>query len=96
MTSLANQMVHFTHNLFYFNNFFFFQKQDIQAQSQSAKCSSSICMTDLTKESYDKNSFISSYEPELSVAENPYYYHVNEMLFQAHVQRLQRLARVMS
>ncbi|XP_035228307.1 uncharacterized protein LOC118200444 [Stegodyphus dumicola] len=35
-----------------------------------------------------------SYRPELSVAENPYYYHVNEMLYEAHIQRLQRLAKI--
>lgn len=53
-------------------------------------------MTDLSKESYEKNSFHNRYEPELGIVENPYYYHVNEALFQAHVQRLQRSPRVMS
>lgn len=72
----------------------FKQKSDVPLHMQTK--SSCICMTDLSKESYEKNSFDNRYEPELSIVQNPYYYHVNEVLFQAHVQRLQRSSRVMS
>lgn len=72
-------------------------KIDIQASiSQNSKSSSNVSMTDLTKESFAKDHYHCTYEPELSVAENPYYYHVNEVLFEAHIQRLQRLSRIMS
>lgn len=33
------------------------------------------------------------YAPELSAVQNPYYYHINEVLFQAHLNRLQRLSK---
>ncbi|XP_054707699.1 uncharacterized protein LOC129217425 [Uloborus diversus] len=33
------------------------------------------------------------YTPELSLTENPYYYHANEILYQAHLQRQQRLTK---
>lgn len=33
------------------------------------------------------------YSPELSAVQNPYYYHINEVLFQAHLNRLQRLSK---
>lgn len=36
-----------------------------------------------------------AYKPELGAVENPYYYHVNEVLFEAHLQRVQRLSRFM-
>lgn len=30
------------------------------------------------------------YEPDLSAEENPHYYHINELLFKAHMTRTQR------
>ncbi|XP_076309684.1 uncharacterized protein LOC143224985 [Tachypleus tridentatus] len=34
------------------------------------------------------------YRPELSASENPHYYNINCILFQAHQQRIQRLAKL--
>ncbi|KAF8788606.1 uncharacterized protein LOC129957465 [Argiope bruennichi] len=34
-----------------------------------------------------------NYNPELNAVENPHYYHMNEILYEAHIQRLQRLSR---
>lgn len=67
-----------------------------EAQSSSQNNCNNVCMADLNKESYVKHNCHYDYKPELSVAENPYYYHVNEILYEAHVQRLQRISKVMS
>jgi len=34
-----------------------------------------------------------SYEPDLDESQNPYYYHVNEMLYDLHVARMQRITK---
>ncbi|XP_067128738.1 uncharacterized protein [Centruroides vittatus] len=33
------------------------------------------------------------YSPELNSSQNPYYYHINSVLFEAHLLRLQRLSK---
>lgn len=43
----------------------------------------------------DGNVIIESiYAPELSSTQNPYYYHINSILYEAHVLRQQRLSKV--
>ncbi|GFS40968.1 uncharacterized protein NPIL_353591 [Nephila pilipes] len=34
-----------------------------------------------------------NYNPELNAVQNPYYYHMNGVLYEAHIQRMQRLSR---
>lgn len=36
------------------------------------------------------------YQPELNAMQNPYYYHINETLYDAHIQRQQRLSKVIT
>lgn len=66
-------------------------QENVQSTSQSNVNDSNMCFPDMSNKSFEKH----TYEPELNVAENPYYYHVNEVLFEAHIERLQR-SRVMS
>lgn len=68
----------------------------MQSQNQNTRDADSVCMVDINESFGKNNSCEFRYKPELSVAENPYYYHVNEILYEAHVQRIQRVSKVMS
>ncbi len=91
VSDIVNKICEFS---FKFCNYL--QGSDIQPQNQNTSSTSNVCMTDLSKKSFEKEENAQfTYEPELSVSENPYYYHVNEVLFEAHIQRLQRLPKVL-
>ncbi|CAE1307520.1 unnamed protein product [Acanthosepion pharaonis] len=40
-----------------------------------------------------EQTIMKKYSPELDESSNPYYYHINEILYKAHIARLERLAK---
>ncbi|CAL1300165.1 unnamed protein product [Larinioides sclopetarius] len=54
-----------------------------------------LCMPEMHRQNIATRdpSMSCNYSPELNAVENPHYYHMNEILYEAHIQRLQRLAR---
>jgi len=65
-----------------------------EMQYQNALKDTDVIMTEVQTQVVDTSNAVTvhSYRPELSPAENPFYYHVNGILYEAHMQRLLRLS----